>query len=283
VYKDGASETPDGDYANADLLISPEALEAELGGSQLLVIDTRPSIDYRKGHIPGAINLQWTQFTYLIGPKYWQLLPLPTVQQRLGQAGISRNHGIVIYNDQENGWGEDGRVFWMLSYLGQERIQILNGGWNRWILEGRETTREVQARPAAVFEAEVKPEVLATKAWMVEKYEGSGVRIIDGRSPEEYGGAVLYGEARGGHIPGAVNLPWGETLSQDFSIKPAAELNKTLSGMGLNTASEVAVYCTGGVRSGFLFFILKLLGYTNVRNYDGSFWEWAADPELPVE
>ena len=282
-YKEGTAETPSGGYANADLLISTGELEAELGASQLLIIDTRSSGDYQKEHIPGAINMQWTQYTYLLGPKYWQLLPLPTIQRRLGQSGISRNHGIVIYNDQENGWGEDGRFFWMLSYLGQEKIQILNGGWSRWILEGRETTKEVEAKLPAVYQAEVRPEFLADKVWMVENYEDSGVRIIDGRSPEEYQGAVLYGEARGGHIPGAVNLPWGETLSPDFSIKPAAELNRTLNEMGVSPESEVAVYCTGGVRSGFLYFVLKLLGYPNVRNYDGSFWEWAADPELPVE
>ena len=110
----------------------------------LTIIDVRPEEDFRSGHIPGAINIQWTKYTYVEGDKHLQLIPLWVIRLRLGLAGISIDDAIVVYGDQEYGWGEDGRFFWMFSYLGHERVQILNGGWNKWSLEGRNTTDKKQ-------------------------------------------------------------------------------------------------------------------------------------------
>ena len=271
-------------YAYPELLISTETLNNDLNeNTQLTIIDVRPNGDFRKGHIPGAINLQWTHCTYPSGSKAWQLLPLWIVQLRLGLAGISRGDKIVIYGDQETGWGEDGRFFWMFSYFGHDNFRILNGGWNQWNLEGRSTTNKNKFNFPTWYRAEVRPELLADKNWVKENYKKSGIAVIDARSPEEYKGAVLYGEPRGGHIPGAKSLPWKETIGSDYKIKPAEELQRMLSSIGVEPGQETAVYCTGGVRSGHLYFVLKLLGYQKVRNYDGSFQEWAADPELPVE
>jgi len=279
----GDSTPSTGGYVNAHLLISAGELEQRLDDPQLTVIDSRPTGEYRQSHIPGAVNVQWNHLTYLLGPDYWQLLPVVWIQLGLGLRGISRDHEIVVYNDQQTGWGEDGRFFWMFSYLGHERVRVLNGGWNQWVREGRRTTAEVSPRSPTLYRVDLRPEFLADKDWMVESLDDPGVAIIDSRSAEEYNGTVLYGEARGGHIPGAVNLHWMETLGPDGRIRPAAELERMLGELGVSPDREVAAYCTGGVRSGHLFFVLKLLGYPNVRNYDGSFWEWAADPSLPVE
>ena len=134
-----------------------------------------------------------------------------------------------------------------------------------------------------VYRPEVQPEILADKSWMMANYDAAGTVVIDSRRPEEYNGAVLYGEPRGGHIPGAQNLHWKETITTDYTIKPADALQQMLDDIGVAPDKEIAVYCTGGVRSGHLYFVLKLMGYPNVRNYDGSFWEWAADAELPVQ
>jgi len=279
----GDSTPSTGGYVNSHLLISAVDLEQRLGEPRLTVIDSRPAGKYGQAHIPGAVNVEWNHFTYLQGPDYWQLLPVGWIELGLGLRGISRDHEIVVYNDQQTGWGEDGRFFWMFSYLGHERVRVLNGGWNQWVREGRRTTAEVSSRSPTFYRIDLRPEILADKDWMVAGLDDPGVVIVDSRSAEEYGGTVLYGEARGGHIPGAVNLHWMDTLGPDGRMKAAAELDWMLGALGVSPDLEVAAYCTGGVRSGHLFFVLKLLGYPHVRNYDGSFWEWAADPSLPVE
>ena len=279
----GDSTPSTGGYVNSHLLISTRDLEQRLGDPQLTIIDSRPAGVYGQAHIPGALNVQWNHFTYLLGPSYWQLLSAGWIELGLGLRGISRDHEIVVYSDHQTGWGEDGRFFWMFSYLGHERIRVLNGGWDQWVREGRRTTTEVSPRSPTLYRVDLRPELLADKDWMVESLDDPEVVIIDSRSAEEYNGTVLYGEARGGHIPGAVNLHWMDTLGPDGRIRPAAELEQMFGELGVGPDREVAAYCTGGVRSGHLFFVLKLLGYPHVRNYDGSFWEWAADPSLPVE
>ena len=279
----GDSTPSTGGYVNSHLLISAEELDQRLGETRLTVIDPRPAGEYGQAHIPGALNVSWDHLTYLAGPNYWQLLPVVWIELGLGLRGISRDHEIVVYNDQQTGWGEDGRFFWMFSYLGHERVRVLNGGWDQWVREGRRTTTEVSPRSPTLYRVDLRPDLLADKGWMVDNLDDLGVVIIDSRSAEEYHGTVLYGEARGGHIPGAVNLHWMDTLGPDGRIRPAAELERMLGALGVSPDLEVAAYCTGGVRSGHLFFVLKLLGYPSVRNYDGSFWEWAADPSLPVE
>ncbi|MFC1890127.1 sulfurtransferase [Thermodesulfobacteriota bacterium] len=290
-FKNGGAEGPEEGYAKPELLISTEALSEILDDPAHVIIDVRPKEEFRQGHIPGAINLQWTRFTHLLGPKFWQLLPLWLVELHLGLSGITVDDTIVLYNDQETGWGEDGRFYSRffrlflvdLFFMGQRNVRILNGGWNLWVLEERETTTETAGRRPSRYRAEVRPELLADKSWMTEHYDDPDVHVIDSRSREEYDGAVLYGEARGGHVPGAESLHWRETIGPDYRIRPASELKQALDAVGVTEDAEVVVYCTGGVRSGHLFFVLELLGYPRIRNYDGSFWEWAADPTLPIE
>ena len=282
---DDVEATLSGGYAAPDLLIEPDELESRLGEARLVVIDTRPADFYGAGHIPGAVNSDWTEYTYTrpATPNFWQLLPVGLVQLRLGLRGVSRDDEVVVYNDQAEGWGEDGRFFWMLSYLGHEKVRILNGGWSAWIDGGGPTATEASPRPPTLYRVDLRPDILADKAWMVARLGDPEIRFVDSRSAAEYKGTVLSGEARGGHIPGSVNLPWWDTLGADNRIKHASDLERMLDRIAVSPDQEVAVYCTGGVRSGHLFFVMKLLGYPRVRNYDGSYWEWAADPALPVE
>lgn len=276
-------EGPGAGYASPELIISTAELDSMLGDTGLVVVDARPAKDYGAGHIPGAVNLEWTDFTQSAGPRFWQLLPVPEIERRLGAAGVGDGDRIVVYGDLRRGWGEDGRLFWMLAYLGQEDVRVLNGGWSLWSAERRPESARTQARSPVQFTATVRPELMAEKAWMAQHHGDPGVRLVDTRNLLEYSGAVLHGEARGGRIPGAMHLHWKRTLAPDLTIRPAAHLEAMLMDLGVGPESEVAVYCTGGVRSGHLYFVLKLLGYPEVRNYDGSIWEWAADKTLPME
>ena len=271
------------EYARPELLASVAELASSLRDPGLVVVDARSEKEYRAGHVPGAVNLEWTDFTEREGARYWQLLPVPEIERRLGEAGVSDDATIIVYGDPKRGWGEDGRLFWMLAYMGCGEVKILNGGWDLWRRENRPISRETASRPAAHFSASVRPELLADRAWMVEHHSDPGVRVIDTRNLAEYRGLAMYGEARGGRIPGARRLHWKRTLGRDMRIRSAAELEAMLDDLDVGPESEVAVYCSGGVRSGHVFFVLQLLGYPRVRNYDGSMWEWAADRALPME
>ena len=283
--KNGGAPFPDVEYANPEILLSTDELALHLDDPDLALVDARPPDAYRSAHIPGAINLQWTHFTYLgsSGSKFWQLLPVWLVRLRLGLQGISRSDTLVIYNDQQTGWGEDGRFFWMFAYVGHERVRILNGGWSRWAAEGRATQGGSESRGVGLYEVDLQPDLIAEKERVLAAIDDPQVLIVDTRTREEYDGAVLYGEARGGHIPGAEHFHWKTAIGPDLRLRSAGELTAMLDALGVTREREVVVYCTGGVRSGHLFFVLKLLGFQHVRNYDGSFWEWAADSELPVE
>jgi thiosulfate/3-mercaptopyruvate sulfurtransferase len=268
------------------MLISTEELDHILDRDDLVVVDVRSKMAFMaSGHIPRAVAATWHDFSDPASGIKGLLDPdVSRLEKKLGALGISRERLVVVYSNPFDNWGDEGRMYWMLQYLGHPNVRVLDGGWIKWSAEMRRfECGPAKPRPA-VFKAEVKPELMSYKAdvrAIVNRPHPETI-IVDARSPEEYQGSLQQGIARGGHIPTAVNVPWNQFFNQDGTVKPTPQINAILEKEGLAPDKDVICYCTGGVRSSWLYFVLKLAGYGKVKNYPGSWWEWGNDYLLPV-
>jgi 3-mercaptopyruvate sulfurtransferase SseA len=271
------SFAPNG-YPNGDLLVSTQWLQENLNSKDLVVVDVRTK-DYAKPHIPGAINLAPLDFVMGKAPGN-----IPDIEARLTAFGLRRDMKFVIYDDVSEGWGAAGRFFWLFEYLGCTDVHVLDGGWSKWVAEGRaKQADQGERRVAGKFVAAPKKDIASTARYIRARSGDKNFALIDARSIEEFNGWQLYGEPRGGHIPGAVNIPYTTLFSQDKTIPEYKDLKSLLETRGINPDKEVAAYCLDGRRSGFVYFILRLMGYKNPSNYAGTIREWAAEPSLPME
>jgi len=277
--KSNPIDFPRGEYPNGELLVEADFLETIIDHTGVVIIDARSS-GYEAAHIPGAISLKWADYV----DESQKLLPVADLQKKLGAAGLSRNMTFVIYDDTLKSWGAAGRVFWMLEYLGCSDVHILNGGWDLWQAEGRDTETTANTLSPNIFVASVRDSVIATKDSISSRLGESDFAVIDSRTDEEYNGWQLYGEARGGHIPGAVQIPYEWFYASDNNTVLSHENLKSLfETRGITSDKEVTSYCTAGIRSGFVYFALRLLGYQNVSNYANSIYEWSADSSLEMD
>ena len=272
-------------FPNARLLASAEdLLVTNTAGSvtasvttDAIIIDTRSAEAYAAGHIPGAINAQWGDFVlWNDPPQKATLKSVADLESQLSALGLTRDAWIVLYDDTVDSWGSSGRLFWMLEYLGCTQVQILNGGWDRWADQGLASQTETTTLPAAVFTAEPDTSVLIDKSGIQSRLEDENFVLVDTRTDEEFNGWILYDEARGGHIPGAVQLPYASYFNTDKSILSYTDLKALFDDSGITTDKTVVAYCTAGVRSGFFYFLGRLMGIENSANYDASIWDWAA-------
>lgn len=268
--------------ARGDVLVSTDWVQKHLG--RITLIDVRDPKPYAEGHLPGAINAKWKAFSDPAARHPGNLDPDPRrLADKLGAMGIASEAQVVIYADPRNTWGEEGRMFWMLEYLGHKRVAIMDGGWPKWQAEQRLTLPGVVKGEPAAFTPAPVPERIIGWAELRKRLDDPKLRLIDARTAGEYGGETPYGEARGGHVPGAVHLPWESLLDANGVLRPRPELEAALKAKGIGPEQDNVSYCTGGVRSGFVYFVLRHLGWPRQRNYDGSMWEWASHPELPLE
>jgi 3-mercaptopyruvate sulfurtransferase SseA len=270
-------------FPNTGLLASAESLLAneikKTSTNKRIIVDTRSAAAYEAGHIPGAINLEWKAFAVWDGSATdGTLLPVAQLAGALGAAGITQNAGIVFYDDTTASWGSAGRFFWMLEYLGNTHVQVLNGGWDKWVADKLPTETAVHQLTAVQFIPQVDTAVSVDKAYIAARLGATDFVLVDTRTDEEFCGWQLYKEARGGHIPGAVHLPYEGYYYQDNSILSYADLKALFDAHGISADKELVGYCTAGVRSGFLYFLGRLMGVSRVANYDGSAWDWAAAP-----
>jgi thiosulfate/3-mercaptopyruvate sulfurtransferase len=270
------------DFPNANLLVSAASLQKNL--SKVVIIDARTS-GYETSHVPGAINLKYGDYlTPGAGLK-----DLATLQSQLGAAGLKRNSRIVIYDNTSASFGAAGRVFWMLEYLGCNDVHILDGGWDKWVADKRPTKTVVQTRRPQTFVAVANDSLRATSSHILERLtalddtnSNDDFAVVDARTNEEYIGWQFYGEARGGHIPKAVNIPYEWFFTDDKTVLAYPALRKLFEDRGVTADKEVTSYCTVGIRSGYVYFLLRLMGYPRASNYDASIVQWSADSSLPM-
>lgn len=271
------------EFPNSGLLVSADSLQASLGAKGLVIVDTRPTPAYTAGHLPGAINVHWQDYR---DASTMALKPTPTLATQLGAAGISHDATIVIYDDTVNSWGAAGRIFWMLDYLGCNDIHILNGGWDKWLADGRPTQAGSVTLPTTTFTAStnLRTNIDASKRHIMDRLGSSDFVVLDTRTDEEFMGWQLYGEARPGHITGAVNIPYSSYYTTDKTVLDYTTLKAMFESKGVTGDKEVVANCTAGIRSAYAYFLLRLMGYSRSANYDGSIYEWAATtPDLPMD
>lgn len=272
---------------NHPLLIDTETLQSRLGEPGLAVIDVRGKATYTLGgHIPGAVQSIWQEYSDPQAVPKGLLNPdLAQIERQLGILGISNETEVVLYSNPFDNWGEDGRMFWMLEYLGHKNVRVLDGGWVKWMAEKRPVEYGPVSPPAGAFKAQPVKMGVITKDEL-KRIVGTTheqIVILDTRSLEEYLGKEASTLPRSGHIPSAIHMAWDGCFNEDATIKDMDVIRETLEDAGIRADQEVICYCTGGVRSAWLYFVMKLVGYQKVRNYPGSWWEWSRDFACPVE
>tara|TARA_Y100001960_G_C14603413_1_gene791964 strand:- start:71 stop:1063 length:993 start_codon:yes stop_codon:yes gene_type:complete len=270
-----------------ELLISSDTLK-NLPSKEMVIVDTRSKFKFLIGHIPGAVNLNnWKDFTTKKdGVEGLLIRDRNLISHILGNAGLRPTQSVIIYGDPKNPWRTDGRFFWMFERYGFAKVAILDGGLDSWKESGGTVERgfpvEHKTTELDPKQINLKPETFADKLLIKKVLNNKNYILIDNRTQREYLGATPYGSPRGGHIPNAINIYWPAFFNKNGTLKSALELSKLLNESGIESHQEIIVYCTGGVRSAMAYFVFRYLGY-KVRNYDGSWWDWSSDTNLPVE
>jgi thiosulfate/3-mercaptopyruvate sulfurtransferase len=270
------------------VLVTTGWLAEHLGDEGLVVaeVDENPDL-YEEGHIPGAVKLHWRDD--LQDPLERDIVDKATFEAVLGERGIGNGTAVVLYGDKNNWFAA--YAYWYLKVYGHGDVRILDGGRQKWIDEGRQLTTEVPSPSAQPYTASERDESIRAYRDQVREWLGGGVSLVDVRSPGEYAGDLIAppgyeqeGAQRAGHIPTAVSIPWASAVRDDGTFKSAEELRELYGGKGVTEEQPVTAYCRIGERSAHTWFVLReLLGYEDVRNYDGSWTEWGNLVDVPIE
>jgi thiosulfate/3-mercaptopyruvate sulfurtransferase len=253
----------------ADHLSDPSVRIAEVD------VDTA---SYDQGHVPGAAGWNWT--TQLCDTVVRDIAPKAKLEELLGSSGIDNDATVILYGDNNNWFAA--WAFWQLKVYGHKDVRIMDGGRKKWLAEGRELSTDAPAVTKKTYKAKAADNSL--RAFLTEVRDavaGGKAALVDVRSPQEFSGEILAPPGlpetcqRGGHIPGATNVPWAKAANDDGTFKSADELRQLYGGVGVTGDKPVIAYCRIGERSSHTWFALKyLLGFNDVKNYDGSWTEW---------
>jgi thiosulfate/3-mercaptopyruvate sulfurtransferase len=287
------------EYVNPDVLVSTAWVADHLNDPSVRLVESDEDILlYEVGHIPGAVKINWQDD--LNDARIRDYIDSDHFAALMSRFGIANDTTVVFYGDKNNWWAC--YAYWVFKLMGHENLKVMNGGRKKWIDEGRELTRQVPAYAATSYQAGAPhPEIRAFRDDVLEHIGRpnprqpatdlpAGRTLVDVRSPDEFTGKKLHmpeypqeGAIRGGHIPGAANIPWGKAMNDDGTFKSAAEIAELYEGAGIRPDADTVVYCRIGERSSLTWFVLhELMGYPKVRNYDGSWTEWGNVVGLPI-
>jgi thiosulfate/3-mercaptopyruvate sulfurtransferase len=277
-------------YSRPDTLVSTDWVAQQLGDPNVRLVESNEDpLVYPSGHVPGAVEVDWTRdLNDQLRRDYLDREGFEALARRIG---ITPDTTVVFYGDKNNWWAC--YAYWVFHLFGHTNARIMDGGRLKWQREGRELTRDVPNVESTSYEAPQRDDsVVRAFRNQVLAHVDAGRPLIDVRSPEEFSGERMHmpdypneGALRGGHIPGAHNVPWGRAVAEDGTFKPADQLRSIYEDeKGLAPDDDVVVYCRIGERSSHTWFVLtRLLGYDRVRNYDGSWTEWGNLVGVPIE
>ena len=276
-------------YAHPEALVSTQWVADHLDDPSIRLVESNEDVLlYDTGHIPGAVKVDWVGD--LNDPVIRDYLDAESFAEFASSKGIGPDTTVIFYGDKNNWWAT--YALWVFRLFGHDNVKIMNGGRKKWVDEGRPLTKEVPSYPQADYPVPARDDspIRAFRDEVLAHVNQNGT-LVDVRSPGEYKGELLHmpdypqeGALRGGHIPGARNIPWAKAANDDGTFKSVAELEELYGGEGVTPDKDIVAYCRIGERSSHTWFVLTyLLGYNNVRNYDGSWTEWGNAVGLPIE
>ena len=277
------------DYPDSQSLVSTQWV-ADHGGDanvRLVEVDV-DTVAYEQGHIAGAVGWNWQ--TQLQQTVRRDLISKDELEKLLGESGIGNDTTVVLYGDNNNWFAA--WAYWQLTYYGHADVRLMNGGRARWESDGRTLTTDVPSYEATSYSAsDPNEDIRAYRDYVLAATNEGNIGLVDVRSPDEFSGALLAppnlpqeGSQRGGHIPGASNIPWASAVDEDGTFKSAEALRELYGAQGIDGSRETIAYCRIGERSSHTWFVLsEILGFDNVRNYDGSWTEWGSIVGAPIE
>jgi thiosulfate/3-mercaptopyruvate sulfurtransferase len=276
-------------YAHPEVLVETDWVADHLHDPNIRIVEADEDVLlYEQGHIPGSVKLDW--LVDVQDPVQRDFVDKAGFEKLVSGWGISNDTTVIFYGDKNNWYAC--YSFWLFKYYGHQDARVMNGGRAKWIAENRELSRDVPQYAATQYTAKEPDASIRAFRNDVEAIIGKGSHhLVDVRSPQEYRGEVLHmvgypqeGAQRAGHVPGAQSIPWGTTVREDGTFKPIEELKEIYGGKGITGDKPIVAYCRIGERSAHSWFVLtRLLGYENVRNYDGSWTEWGSLVRAPIE
>jgi len=252
--------------------------------SDIILVDARGEETAAKGTVKGAIALTWQYLATCedgaTGDANWGcILDTARLSERLGEMGLSKDKEIVLFSSNQDGWGEDGRIAWELLAAGYTKVKIVDGGYPALKAAGIETQNGAsKPTPTTVSVSSVDMTHDINTDELKDNYDQ--YKVVDVRSDKEYDGDTAYGEAKGGHLPGAIHIRYTDLFNTDGTLKSNAELTKLFTDAGLSKNDKIVTYCTAGIRSAYMQLVMEMCGFENVKNYDESYYRWCAVQEV---
>jgi thiosulfate/3-mercaptopyruvate sulfurtransferase len=276
------------EYAHPEVLVDTNWVNQHKNDPKVRVaeVDYDPTANYALGHVPGSVLIDWK--ADINDPLTRNIVTKQACESLLQRVGVNDDTTLVLYGDFNNWFAAF--AFWVFKYYGYKDVRLMNGGRKKWLEEDKPVTKDIPSHAKGNFKASEPDSSIRVFLRYVRDTLGSKI-LVDVRGPKEFTGEILAPPEyptehaqRGGHIPGAVNIPWGQAVNEDGTFKSADELQKLYQSKGVAADKEVISYCRIGERSSHTWFVLKyLLGYPNVKNYDGSWTEWGNMIDNPIE
>jgi thiosulfate/3-mercaptopyruvate sulfurtransferase len=277
-------------YAHPEVLVDTQWVMDHLNDKEVRIaeVDYDPTANYNLGHIPGAVLFDWKKD--INDPVTRNIFSKQTCEDLLQKAGVNNNTILVLYGDFNNWFAAF--AFWAVKYYGFKDLRLMNGGRKKWLEEDRPISKDIPQYQRGSFKAmEPDKSIRVYLNEVKEALDKENIAMVDVRSPKEFTGEILAPPEyptehaqRGGHIPGASNIPWSQAVKDDGTFKSIEELKQMYQSKGIIPDKEIIAYCRIGERSSHTWFVLKyLLGYPNVKNYDGSWTEWGNMVDNPIE